>query len=78
MCCVATIAWWNAGEVAHAEYVVGRQRLEIELDLGEEPQRALGADEQMGHVVGAGRAAGEAVGQAAGDGRRSCCRARGR
>ena len=46
------------GEVAHAEHAMGRNRLQVEHDLGEEPQRALGADEQMGHVVTADRAAG--------------------
>ena len=40
-------------EVAYPQHAVGGQRLQVELDLGEEPQRALGPDQQMGHVVAA-------------------------
>ena len=41
------------GEVTHPEHPVGRQRLKIELDLGEEPEGALGPDQEVGHVVAA-------------------------
>ena len=34
-----------------AEHAIRRDRLQIELDLVEEGEGALGADQQMGHVV---------------------------
>ena len=40
--------------MTHPEHAVSRQRLQVELDLGEEPQRALRPDQQMRHVVAAG------------------------
>ena len=51
-------------EVTHPEHAVGRQRLQVELDLGEESERALGSHQQVGHVVAAGHAAGHAAGRA--------------
>ncbi len=45
-------------EVADPEHLVGRERLQHQLDGGEKRQRALRADQQVGHVVTAG---GDAV-----------------
>ena len=41
----------EGGEVADPQYAVGRDRLQIEFDLGEQAQRALGSHQQVGHVV---------------------------
>jgi hypothetical protein len=41
----------EGGEVAHAENAVRRQRLQVELDLGEEAEGALRAHQEVGHVV---------------------------
>ena len=55
------------GEVAHPEHPVRRQPLQIELDLGEEPQRPLGSDQQVGHVVAAAVGRGQGVDVVAAD-----------
>ena len=40
--------------MAHAQHPVRRHGLEIDLDGGEEAERALGAHQQMGHIVPGG------------------------
>ena len=51
----------EAREMAHAQHPVRRHGLEIDLDRGEEAERAFGAHQQMGHVVPGGLDAFEIV-----------------
>ena len=42
----------EAAEMADAQHLVADHRPQLQFDLGGEGQRALGADQQMRHVVG--------------------------
>ena len=55
ICRVAVHRAVEAREMADAEDPVRRDRLQFELDLGEEGEGAFGADQQVRHVVAAHR-----------------------
>ena len=50
----------EAGEMAGADGAAAEQRRELELDAGGKPERALGADQDVGEIV-LGRVAGERI-----------------